>query len=723
MEHALAGGFALLLIQTLAILAASRLVGLVTRRLGQPMVVAEIIAGILLGPSLLGWVAPEAFATVFAPDSLGTLNLVAQLGLVLFMFLVGLELEPSLLRGRTHTSIAISHTSIIVPFALGFGLAYGMDHTPAGGSSLAFPLFMGAAMSITAFPVLARILTERRLLRTRVGAVTIACAAVDDVTAWCILAFVVAAARAVGVEGALVTTALSLLYIAVVVFAVRPLMRRIAARVAHPETMSQNVVAVVLAMALVSAWVTETIGIHALFGAFLLGAVVPKDGGFARALSEKLEDLVGVILLPLFFAYSGLRTEIGLLDTAAEWWMTGLVILVACAGKFGGSAVAARLTGLSWRESSALGVLMNTRGLMELIVLNIGLDLGVISPTIFSMMVLMALFTTFITSPLLSVIYPPSIMARDLLSQVPASPPTMPRFGILACVSNPRSAPGLATLAASLAGRAPERARVWGLHLIDPTEREAFEVELQGDDADVAALAPFNERARALELAVRPMSFASSEPGTDICRVAEARDVDLVLLGWHKPVLSQTHLGGIVHDVLIGADAPVGIFVDRGFEAPRRVLVPWLGSDAEPNDQAALRLATRLATTTGASVTVLGIARPGVTVERPTEAPDGALFVVVGAEDPIAAIIDFAARGLEPYDLIVVGLGRAWGLPERRFLPMSLGLTPERLLHAAPTSVLAIRDRKNPREASARVEEHSLAEPHPLSVARTSPES
>ena len=702
MEQALSNGFARLLIQALAILGVSRVIGLAARRIGQPMVVAEILAGILLGPSLLGWLAPEFSATVFAPESLGTLHLVAQLGLVLFMFLVGLELEPSLLRGRTHTSIAISHTSIIIPFAFGLGLGFAMTPEFSSSEGLAFPLFMGAAMSITAFPVLARILTERRLLRTRLGAVTIACAAVDDVTAWCILAFVVAAARTVGVEGALLTTGLSLLYIGVVFFAVRPLMQRLAARVAHPETMSQNVVALVLAMALLSAWVTETLGIHALFGAFLLGVVVPKDGGFARALAEKLEDLVGVVLLPLFFAYSGLRTEIGLLDTSAEWTMTGIIIALACAGKFGGSAIAARLTGLSWRESSALGVLMNTRGLMELVVLNIGLDLGVISPTVFSMMVLMALFTTFITTPLLAIIYPPVVMARDLLEHTPASPVTQPRFGILACVSNPKTAPGLASLAASLAGKAADRARVWGLHLVDPNEREAFEIELQGGDGDAATLAPFSARARDLDVPVRPMSFASSEPGADICRVAEARDVDLILLGWHKPVLSQTHLGGVVHDVLAGADAPVGVFVDRDFEAPRRLLVPWLGSSAEANDEAALAIAARLCRTTGASMTVLGVARPGTTVERPASAPDDALFVVVGAEDPVEAVVEYAERGLQPFDLIVVGLGRAWGLPERR-LPVHLGLHPERLLHDAPTSVLAVRDRRIPRGAPAAV--------------------
>lgn len=397
---------ALLLAQILTVIVASRLMGLVMRRVGQPMVIAEVTAGILLGPSLLGWLAPDAAAALFPATSLSALGALAQLGVALFMFIVGLEFEPALLRGRAHTSIVISHASIIVPFALGFGLGLGIRDDYAAGAGVEFPLFMGVAMSITAFPVLARILAERDLLKTRIGAVTLACAAVDDVTAWCILAFVVAVTRAAGVEAAVLTTGMALGYVLLVLFVVKPILGKIAARAATTGPLPQGVVAVMLAITLASALTTELIGIHALFGAFIIGVVVPKEHDFAAALSERLKDPVTVILLPLFFAYSGLRTEIGLLDSADKWALTALVIACACVGKFAGSALPARLTGLSWRESSVLGILMNTRGLMELIVLNLGLELGVISPTVFSMMVLMALFTTAITSPLLSLVYP-----------------------------------------------------------------------------------------------------------------------------------------------------------------------------------------------------------------------------------------------------------------------------------------------------------------------------
>jgi Kef-type K+ transport system membrane component KefB len=406
----------LLILQLIAIIGLSRLIGRGARWLGQPLVIAEVVAGIVLGPSLLGQVAPGWMGALFPAESLPGLKLLSQVGLVLFMFLVGLDLDPKMLKGKGRASVAISHTSIVVPFALGAGAGALWLYEKLSDPSvpfLSFVLFMGAAMSITAFPVLARILSERGLMQTRVGAVALTCAAVDDVTAWCLLAFVVSLVRASDLMDAVLTTVLALGYSGFMGVAVRPFLSRLGARVAKGRGLTQNVVAVTLLLLLASAWVTEFIGIHALFGAFLFGAIIPKEHGLAEGLAKRVEDVAVVLLLPVFFAFSGLRTQIGLLDSAGAWTTCGAIILLACVGKFGGSTVAARMTGMRWREAGAIGVLMNTRGLMELIVLNLGLDLGVISPTLFTMMVLMALVTTVITTPLLKWIYPPAEQARE----------------------------------------------------------------------------------------------------------------------------------------------------------------------------------------------------------------------------------------------------------------------------------------------------------------------
>jgi Kef-type K+ transport system membrane component KefB len=399
----------LLLVQIAAVVIAARGVGLLFRRIGQPQVVGEMAAGILLGPSFLGWIAPGVSARLFPPDSLGFLNSISQVGLLVFMFLVGLELNPRLLRGRGPTAVVTSHASIVVPFVLGALLSLQLYPRLSDRSVgfTAFALFMGAAMSVTAFPVLARILSERGLMRTRVGTVTLACAAVADVTAWCILAVVVATVGAKGggvppwamVAGAAV-------YAALMVLGVRRALALLERRFERDGRVTQDVLGLILLVALASAWATEAIGVHALFGAFLAGAVMPKGKAFLHALNGKLEDVTVVLLLPLFFAFTGLRTRIGLVERAEMWGWCALVVVVAVAGKFGGSAAAARLTGMSWREAGAIGTLMNTRGLMELVILNIGLDIGVISPAVFAMMVLMALATTFMTSPLLELVYP-----------------------------------------------------------------------------------------------------------------------------------------------------------------------------------------------------------------------------------------------------------------------------------------------------------------------------
>ena len=387
-----------------SVLVTGRLLGSALRLIGQPPVIGEVLAGIFLGPSLLGHFAPAVSAFILPVSVAPYLNVVSQLGVILYMFLVGLDLNGNLLRGRAHAIVATSHASTAAPFVLGSLLAlllYPRVST-SDVSFTSFALFIGVAMSITAFPVLARILTDRKLTPTPLGAVALTCAAINDVTAWCLLALVVGVAQT-RVQAAFVVFLLTAVFVGAVWLVARPLVRQAVSRAGHgPPT--QQAIALTLAAVLLSALLTEGIGIHAVFGAFLFGAVIPHDSPLAGALKDRLDDLVTVLLLPAFFAFTGMRTEVGLLSSASEWLICGLIVLVATAGKFGGTLVAGRLTGMTWRRAASLGILMNTRGLMELIVLNIGLELRVISPTLFTMMVVMAVVTTVATTPLLQLI-------------------------------------------------------------------------------------------------------------------------------------------------------------------------------------------------------------------------------------------------------------------------------------------------------------------------------
>ena len=394
----------LLLAQVVLILAAARVVGLLCRRIHQPQVVGEMVAGILLGPSLLGWVWPEAFVRLFPAESLGFLSALSQVGLLVFMFLVGLELNTGHLRERGRTVVAASTASVAAPLLLGAALAVLLYPrlAPAGVPFPAFALFMGAAMSVTAFPVLARILEERGLMGTPTGATALACASVNDAIAWCLLAGVGLLVRAE--SGGLplwATLGGSAAFVLAAFLTVRPLLAGLERAVQRRGRLSQDLLALALGVALAFALTTEWLGIHAVFGAFLAGAVMPGGGAFAAAVREKLHDFTVVLLLPVFFAFTGLRTSMGLVSGAQLWAFCALIVLVAVAGKFGGCTLAARLTGMPWRESAVLGVLMNTRGLMELVILGVGLEAGIISPALFAMMVLMAIVTTLMTSPLL----------------------------------------------------------------------------------------------------------------------------------------------------------------------------------------------------------------------------------------------------------------------------------------------------------------------------------
>jgi Kef-type K+ transport system membrane component KefB len=391
-----------------AVVLTGRLLGPLVRLVGQPPVIAEVIAGVLLGPSVLGLIAPGLSSRLLPSSVAPSLNIVAQLGVVLYMFLVGLDLNADPMRRRARTTLATSHASIVTPFILGSVLAlYLYPRLSTNDVSFtSFALFMGVAMSITAFPVLARILTDRGMSHTDLGVVALACAAIDDVTAWCLLAFVVGVAQGRGL-GAGIVAIMTVGFVCVTWFAIRPAIVRLLAR-SRERAGSPEAMTMALAGLLLSAATTEFIGIHAVFGAFLFGVIIPRDSLLARRLTERLSDLVTIVLLPAFFAFTGMRTRIDLIPGVSGWLICGLITLVATTGKFGGTAVAARLTGLPWRDAASLGILMNTRGLMELIALNIGLDLGVISPTLFTMLVMMALVTTIATTPILQVFHPGS---------------------------------------------------------------------------------------------------------------------------------------------------------------------------------------------------------------------------------------------------------------------------------------------------------------------------
>lgn len=434
--------FAHILLALAVITLAARFLGRAFQRyLRQPPVFGEILAGILLGPSFLGAISPEAYALLMPPAVTSYLVVIAQIGVVLYMFLVGLHMDLRLLGEQTTATFSISLASIVAPFLLGSALATGLytSYSTSSVSFTVFSLFFGVSLSVTAFPVLARILTDRMAQGTRLGVMALACAAVNDITAWTLLAFLTAVASA-QLSGMTWKVGALFAYIILMLVLVRPLLSRFSVRQnAMTRPASQTALAIVFAGVLLSALATELIGVHALFGAFLMGTLLPHAGRMAEGIRSRLEDVVIVLFLPSFFALTGMRTQLGLLATAQDWLVCGLIVLVATVGKFGGTFVAARLNGMPTRNSAALGVLMNTRGLMELIVLNVGLVLRVITPTVFTMMVIMALVTTFSATPLLDLILGRHGFADVPVDGIPAGD-TAPQSA-----ADPDPAPGAAS--------------------------------------------------------------------------------------------------------------------------------------------------------------------------------------------------------------------------------------------------------------------------------------
>ncbi|AOW09027.1 cation:proton antiporter [Flavobacterium gilvum] len=607
MIHNVQDPLAILLAQIIMIILVARLFGWFFKKIGQPSVIGEIIAGIALGPSLLGLYFPEFFHTLFPANSLENLKFLSQIGLILFMFVIGMELDVKVLKNRAKEAVVISHASIIIPFSLGIGLAYFVYNrfAPEGVTFLSFCLFMGIAMSITAFPVLARIVQERGMHKTKLGAIAITCAAADDITAWCILAVVIAIVKAGTFESSMFIISLAGIYVVVMIFLVKPFLKRIGELYGTKESLSKPVVAIFFLLLIISSYATELIGIHALFGAFMMGAIMPEVPKFRTVFISKVEDVSVILLLPLFFVFTGLKTEIGLLNEPYLWKITGLIILVAVAGKFFGSALAAKFVGQSWRNSLVIGALMNTRGLMELIVLNIGLSLGVLTTEVFTMMVIMALVTTFMTGPALDLIN--YIFKTTDITDHEDEELNHSKYRILISFGNNEKGKSLLRLASSLIKKQKEVSSITALHLSLSDEMHSFNME----DKEKSSFSPIVKEAVVLKQEITTIFKATIDIDTEIIDIANQGEYDLLLVGLGKSIFEGTLLGKVIgftsrminperlldkftgkeglfenspfdertRQIVLKVKMPLGVLIDKDLKEVNKVFVPIYGSE------------------------------------------------------------------------------------------------------------------------------------------------
>ena len=559
----------ILILQLIVIMLIARLMGYLFQLIGQPLVIGEIVAGLVLGPSFLGALSPEISEFLFPDRSVDILQQLSQLGLIFFMFIIGMELDTHSFKKSANAAILISIASIVIPFISGIILAFYLYNNLSIENIrfTSFALFMGITMSITAFPILARIVQERRLTKTLVGTMAISVAAIGDVVAWCILAMVIAVAKAGDISHSFLTIGLSIVYIFFMYVVIKPLMFRIGRVYASRETMSKPIVALVFLLILVSALITDAIGIHALFGAFMAGVVMPDNLSFRRVFTEKIEDISLVILLPLFFVSTGLRTEIGLISSIHLWLVCLLITMTAILGKFGGTLIASRYAGLSWNNSLSLGVLMNAKGLMELIVLNIGYDLGILSPEIFAMLVIMALATTFITGPGLDIInhFYPESETRAVREKA---------FKIMLSFANPKMGSTLLKLAQQFTSRVTGDTTYTALHIsprsdLSPDDARIFEKE---------SFAPIRRMAEDQRLTLKTLYRNTNEISAEIIQTCEVEKPDFIILGSARSIFSTDILGGIVRRIFNETECDVLIFNERNFSEIKSVLLVYFGN-------------------------------------------------------------------------------------------------------------------------------------------------
>ena len=606
MLHNFQDPLAILLAQIVMIILTARIFGWFFKKIGQPTVIGEIIAGIVLGPSLVGMYFPEFSAALFPEASLGNLKFLSQIGLILFMFVIGMELDVKVLKNKASEAIVISHASIIIPFAMGIGLSYFVynQFAPQGVEFLSFSLFMGIAMSITAFPVLARIVQERGIHKTRLGAIVITCAAADDITAWCLLAVVIAIVKAGDFVGSLYVISLALLYVLAMLFIVKPFLKRIGDLYAEKENIGKPVMAIFFLLLIISSYATEVIGIHALFGGFMMGAIMPDIAKFRMIFIEKVEDVSVILLLPLFFVFTGLNTQVGLLNDPYLWKVTAGIIAVAVIGKFVGSALAARFVGQNWHDSFTIGALMNTRGLMELIVLNIGLELKVLTPEVFTMMVIMALVTTFMTGPALDLL---DLIFKNTRESETAELIDEDKYRILISFGNNEKGKALLHLANGLTKKQKTATVITAMHLSQSDELHSFNME----EIERETFEPIYDESDHLGVKLLSIFKVTNDIETEIADVANNGDYDLLLVGVGKSIFEGSLLGKVIgfttriinpdrlidkfkgkeglfenspfdertRQIVAKTKKPLGILIDNDFEALNQVFVPIIKSD------------------------------------------------------------------------------------------------------------------------------------------------
>lgn len=650
--HHLDSPIGLLLLQILIILIVARLLGSLFRKIKQPAVIGEIVAGILLGPSLFGRLAPDLFARVFPSESLGNIEILSSFGLVLFMFVVGMELRLSDIRERLRSSIVISHAGIIIPFALSLPLSLYIypDYVEGYTDFLPFALFVGIAMSITAFPVLARIIQENNLMRTPLGKLSLSTAAAGDITAWLMLAAIIAISQ----SGSLLSTIFNLLFLLVylwIIFGIiRPLFS-IAGKVYNTtEVISHTLVGVIFVLLLSSSFITELLSMHALFGAFMLGLVMPEDLSFRKIITDKVEDVALMLFLPLFFVSSGLQTQLGLVNGVDAWLLLAIFVLIAILGKVGGSYVAARICGERPKDSLYLGVFMNTRGLMELVVLAIGYQMHILPPKIYAVLVLMTVLTTVMTMPMIHLI---NVFGKwwELykLKRLPAPGIQLQKFGsyrVLLSFGRPHSGAVLLRLSDLLLRRGTAGPRVTALHISTDKELNPIDADKYFQDS----FAPITEEAGRLKQIIAMDYLVADSVEHTIVNKLHEEHYNLLLVGagikysaqiqdqeashmrarlsgrvGHLSVSTTERLlaiGNLVRDKMKHfveySPCSVGIFLEREFDNIRHILLE-LGTSEDLRLLSYAR--TLLENSPGATLHIRanGIAIPDLTLDSKSD--------------------------------------------------------------------------------------------------------